>query len=73
MLKSTVSYSDLSYIATKRIFFSSFSVLTLNYKPQNRQYKNTQIEKSLKTLINKGIEAKKGEKVDKTKCTITTI
>ena len=45
----------------------------IKYKPQNRQYKNTQIEKSLKTLINKGIEAKKGEKVDKTKCTITTI
>lgn len=44
----------------------------MKYKPQNRQYKNTQIEKSLKTLINKGIEAKKSEKVDKTKCTITT-
>lgn len=44
-----------------------------NYKPQNRQYKNTQIEKSLKTLINKGIEAKKPQNRDKTKCTITTI
>ena len=43
------------------------------YKPQNRQYKNTQIEKSLKTPINKGIEAKKPQNRDKTKCTITTI
>ena len=43
------------------------------YKPQNRQYKNIQIEKSLKTLINKGIEAKKPQNRNKTKCTITTI
>jgi len=47
--------------------------LNMFYKPQNRQYKNTQIEKSLKTLINKGIEAKKPQNRDKTKCTITTI
>ena len=48
-------------------------LLLENYKPQNRQYKNTQIEKSLKTPINKGIEAKKPQNRDKTKCTITTI
>ncbi len=43
--------------------------LGIIYKQQNRGYKSDKKWKSTETLINKGLEAKKHQNRDKTKCT----
>ena len=44
-------------------------VMLDKYKQQNRGYKSDKKWKSTETLINKGLEAKKHQNRDKTKCT----
>ena len=75
LIESVGQLIELILIGDKEIIedYSIEKEEEIKYKPQNRQYKNIQIEKSLKTLINKGIEAKKPQNRNKTKCTITTI
>ena len=49
--------------------YNSIKNLSEIYKQQNRGYKSDKKWKSTETLINKGLEAKKHQNRDKTKCT----